>query len=113
MAQVKPTFKQLIAKAQKLAVKRELTSDVTIGRVGCVLIANSGKEYTGINLKTSGDLGFCAEVTALSQMITDGETEVESVTAVNTEGKVIPPCGRCRELLYQINRKNLKTKIVL
>jgi cytidine deaminase len=112
MAQTQQTFEQLIAQAKKLAVKRELTSDVTIGRVGCVLTTTSGKEYTGINLKAAGDLGFCAEVTALAQMITAGESEVEFVTTVNSDGEIIPPCGRCRELLYQINRNNLKTKIV-
>ena len=112
MAQSKPTFQQLITKAKKLAVKRALTSDVTVGRVGCIVVTTSGKEYTGINLKTSGDLGFCAEVSALAQVITAGETVVETVVAINSEGEIIPPCGRCRELLYQINRQNLETKII-
>ena len=103
----------LIHQAQALAHKKELTSDVTIGHVGCALQTRSGKVYTGVSVGTSANLGFCAEVCAMAQMIKEGETEIETVVAVGPQGELIPPCGRCRELMFQLNRQNLQTKIML
>jgi cytidine deaminase len=28
-----------------------------------------------------------------------GDTEIETIVAVNSNGRVIPPCGICRELI--------------
>lgn len=105
--------KSLLKKAQKLANKKELTSDVTIGHVGCALETKSGKVYTGLSVGTSANLGFCAEVCAMAQMIREGETEIVEIVATGPNGELITPCGRCRELMFQINRNNLKTKILL
>jgi len=106
-------FKKLINLASAKAGKKKLTDDVSVGRVACVLKTKSGKTYTGINVKAAGDLGFCAEVTALSQMVNDGETKIETLVGISDSGKLITPCGRCRELIYQLDRDNLKTKIVI
>ena len=40
------------------------------------------------------------------QMITNGESEIRRVIAVNWSGKVIPPCGACRELMAQLMPKS-------
>ncbi len=105
--------KSLLKKAQKLANKKELTSDVTVGHVGCALETKSGKVYTGLSVGTSANLGFCAEVCAMAQMIKEGETEIIEIVATGPNGELITPCGRCRELMFQINRNNLKTKVLL
>lgn len=105
--------KTLLQKAQKLANKEELTSDVTVGHVGCAIETKSGKVYTGLSVGTSANLGFCAEVCAMAQMIKEGETEILEIVATGANGELITPCGRCREFMFQINRNNLKTKILL
>ncbi len=105
--------KTLLQKAQALANKKELTSDVTVGHVGCALETKSGKVYTGLSVGTSANLGFCAEVCAMAQMIKEGETEINEIVATGPNGELITPCGRCRELMFQINRNNLKAKILL
>ena len=46
-------------------------------------------------------------------MVTAGETRIQKLVAVSGDGKLLPPCGRCRELLYQIDRGNLKAEIIL
>jgi cytidine deaminase len=46
-------------------------------------------------------------------MITDGESEIEKIVAVAADGDVIPPCGRCRELIAQVNIKNQDTIVLL
>lgn len=35
-------------------------------------------------------------------MITNGESEIRRVIAVNWDGKAMPPCGACRELMIQL-----------
>ena len=105
--------KELLQIAQKLAHNKELTSDVTVGHVGCALETKSGKVYSGLSVGTSANLGFCAEVCAMAQMIKEGETEIIEIVASGPNGELITPCGRCRELMFQINRNNLKTKIIL
>lgn len=36
-------------------------------------------------------------------MITNGESTIKRVIAINSDGKAIPPCGACRELMSQLN----------
>jgi cytidine deaminase len=33
--------------------------------------------------------------------------------AVNWDGRVLPPCGRCREFIYQVNDENVDTRVIL
>lgn len=39
-------------------------------------------------------------------MITNGESRIKRVIAVNWDGKAMPPCGACRELMSQIMPKD-------
>ena len=45
-------------------------------------------------------------------MLKHRETEVESIVAIS-DSRVLPPCGRCRELLIQIDTKNRSTIVIL
>lgn len=83
------------------------------GVVACALQAKNGKIYTGICLNLVCGLGFCAEASAISEMLKDRETEIEMIVALTEKGNIIPPCGRCRELLYQINTHNLNTSVIV
>ena len=44
-------------------------------------------------------------------MVKRGETRISAIAAATARGNVLPPCGRCRELIYQINEANLDTEI--
>jgi len=46
-------------------------------------------------------------------MVTNGEYRIKKIVAVSGDGAVLPPCGRCRELIYQINEDNWNTEIIL
>ena len=46
-------------------------------------------------------------------MLKHHEARVRAVVAVNDDGVVLPPCGRCRELIYQIDPANLDTDVVV
>lgn len=41
-------------------------------------------------------------------MITHGESEIRRVIAVNRDGKAMPPCGACREMMTQLMPKTYR-----
>ena len=63
-------------------------------------------------MHTDCDLGFCAEHSAIANMILNGEYIIKKIVAVHKD-KIYPPCGRCRELMYQLNRENREAEIIL
>lgn len=70
--------------------------------VGCAVLCSSGKLYMGVNVESCG-YGPCAEPVAIGRAVTEGERGIERIVAVSGPSKphnVIPPCGNCRQLLY-------------
>ena len=56
--------------------------DCQVGQVGCALVTDKGTVFRGVCLDTGSGLGFCAERTAISQMITDKEYKIKKIVAV-------------------------------
>lgn len=87
------------------------------GDVGSALVTDAGNVYTGVCINTGSGTGFCAEHAAIAAMVTTGEYRIAKIVAVwrDDEGvlHVIPPCGRCREFIRQIDPANLDTDVVL
>ena len=48
----------------------------------------------------------------LLKMLKNRETQIEMIVATD-KGSIRPPCGRCREIMFQVDRKNLNTKVYL
>jgi len=98
-------------------VNPKTMGNATMGGVGCALETSTGKIFKGVCIDTISGMGFCAEHTAVSQMITQGEYRVLKIVTVkkDTEGNlaILPPCGRCREFIYQTNNENKDTDVVL
>ena len=46
-------------------------------------------------------------------MITAGENTIQKIIAVDKDGKILPPCGRCREFLSQIGDNNLQAEVMV
>jgi cytidine deaminase len=46
-------------------------------------------------------------------MITAGEHIIKKIIAVNHDGIILPPCGRCREFLSQLANENMNTQIMV
>lgn len=85
----------------------------SIKEVGCALVTASGKIFSGANLDLYCGIGFCAEHSAASQMLSQsGETHIKTIVAVNKDSP-IPPCGRCREMMNQLDRRNKDTEIII
>lgn len=107
------TPQELIEKARKIVGPFRLShNDFSAGKVAAALLTSKGNIYTGINIELACGIGFCAEHSAVAEMLKHRETQIEMIVAVN-ETSIIPPCGRCRELLFQIDHKNMNTKIYL
>ncbi|MFA7192416.1 MAG: cytidine deaminase [Candidatus Paceibacterota bacterium] len=108
-------FKKLKEEASKISTQRKLTKYASCGGVGCALLTSKGNIYTGVCIESCCGLGFCAEHSAVAEMLKNGESEIKEILSVKeTRGNtVIPPCGRCREFILQIDLNNKKTLVHL
>ena len=88
-----------------------------IGHVASTLVTSNGNRYSGVSIDTGSGVGFCAEHAAIAAMVTAREYAIATIVAVwrSDEGllHVLPPCGRCREFIRQIDPANLDTEVVL
>lgn len=104
MAQI--TDEELIQKAKSVAKIHKASDNVRMGDVGCALITDKGNVYVGISIDACSGIGFCGEHSAIANMVTNEEYLIKKIVAVLEDGTILPPCGRCRELIYQINEDN-------
>lgn len=106
----------LIESAQAV-LKPHRVGDRLFGDVGATLVTDSGNRYSGVCIDTGSGTGFCAEHSAIAAMVTAGEYRIAKIVAVwrDAEGAlyVVPPCGRCREFMRQIDPANLDTVVIL
>lgn len=103
----------LVAQARALVGEFALTKpSLTAAAVGAALETASGRIYTGINLDLACGIGFCAEHSAVAEMLKARETVVRRMVAVNEE-RIVAPCGRCREMLVQVDPRNLDCEVLL
>lgn len=106
-------FSPLLDAARGVLFPRQLSRSVCAGQVAAALRSASGRIFTGVCIDAPCSMGFCAEHAAIAAMITAGESQVVALVAVNSSGKPIPPCGRCREFLHQIHDQNGDCRILL
>lgn len=107
------TNEQLIQKAKEIAVLHKSSEDVRIGEVGCALFSKKGNLYLGVSIHACCGVGFCAEHSAIASMVLNQEYKIKKIVAVCGDGTILPPCGRCREFMYEIDEKNYDTEIIL
>jgi cytidine deaminase len=68
--------------------------------VGAALRTKSGKMFSAVHLEAYvGRVAVCAEAIAIGMAAAEGDTEIETIVAVDRQGRVVPPCGMCRELI--------------
>ena len=103
----------LLAAARAVLNPRRLSPTVEVGGVGAALLAPSGRIYTGVCIDAASGIGFCAEHAAAAAMVTAGESRVLAMVAVDWDGSVLQPCGRCRELIVQLDVGNAETEVIL
>ena len=95
-------WKNLYDGAMKVLNPRKISEWMEAGGVAAAVESESGKIYTGVCVDGACTLGICAERNAIFNRITQGEQRIRRVIAVNWNGKAMPPCGACRELMAQL-----------
>ena len=104
---------EMIEQAKTVLRPRKLAGDNAAGDVACALLSASGRLYFGVCIDINSGIGFCAEHSAIAAMITAGESSIARIVAICGD-VVLPPCGRCREFMYQIDHDNFSnTDVVL
>lgn len=89
--------KELIEKARCIIHKRFKEDR---HHVGAALRTKSGKVFSAVHLEAYvGRVAVCAESIAIGMAAAEGDTEIETIVAVNRQGQVVSPCGMCRELI--------------
>jgi cytidine deaminase len=104
--------RELIQQAKALVGTKKVRGG-KLKEVGCVLVTKKDKLFKGVNIDLSCGIGFCAEHTAIAAMVTNtNETKIKTIVAISKYG-ALPPCGRCRELMSLIDKKNLSTMVII
>lgn len=76
--------------------------------VGAAGITSDGRVVAGCNVENvSYGLGICAEVSLTAQLISQGGKSLRAVTVTDASGKVLMPCGRCRQVLLEHGGRDL------
>ena len=71
-------------------------------RVGAAIEDNTGRIYTGCNVENATyGLTICAERVAVFKAVSDGAGPLRRVAVVTGTDKLTPPCGACRQILWE------------
>lgn len=75
-------------------------------RVGAALLCDNGNVYSGCNIENSSfPATICAERTAFSKAISEGEMKFKAICVVGGKDGVITdycyPCGVCRQFMAE------------
>lgn len=107
------TFDELYKRAYAVLNPRKLSEDAEAGGVGAAILTDKGNVYVGVCIDTACSMGFCAEHAAAAAMVTAGENKVVKMIAVGWDGRIMPPCGRCREFISQLHDENLAAEVMV
>ena len=103
----------LIAAAQATLAPRDLSPTLSAGGVAAALRTVGGTVWRGVCIDAACSIGFCAEHAAIAAMVTALESRIDTIVAVAEDGRILPPCGRCRELILQVDPGNAATRVIL
>jgi cytidine deaminase len=106
-----------LIQAARAALNPRAVGDRLFGDVAAAVVTTKGNRYLGVCIDTASGTGFCAEHSAIAAMVTAGEYQIARIVAVWTDEKgglyVLPPCGRCREFIRQIDAANIDAEVIL
>jgi cytidine deaminase len=77
-------------------------------RVGAAALVDDGEMVTGCNVENASyGLTLCAECGLVSSLYDSGGGRLLGISIVDGEGAPIMPCGRCRQLLFEVGGPDL------
>ncbi len=76
--------------------------------VGAAGVSEEGHIVTGCNVENvSYGLGVCAEVALVCAAVSAGITRLHAVSVCDSAGRLLAPCGRCRQVLLELGGEGL------
>ena len=111
------TEKDLLIEAAKQA-RENAHAAYSNFRVGAALRSTSGRIFGGCNVENATyGLTMCAERVAIFKAVSEGERGFSAIAVVTDTDVLTPPCGACRQLIWEfcgdipVSMANLKGKI--
>ncbi len=72
--------------------------------VGVCIRSEDDQLFSGCNAENAAyPVGTCAESNAIGAMIVSGQRRVKEVVIMTPNAKLLPPCGACRQQLYEFS----------
>lgn len=111
------TEKDLLIEAAKQA-RENAHAPYSNFRVGAALRSTSGRIFGGCNVENATfGLTICAERVAIFKAVSEGERGFSAIAVVTDTEVLTPPCGACRQLIWEfcgdipVSMANLKGKM--
>ena len=96
-------FKQLIEAAQQ--ARQQSVAPFSNFLVGAAVRTENGKIYTGCNIESASyGLTVCAERVAIWKALSEGERNFTELAVVADTETLTPPCGTCRQIIWEFAR---------
>ena len=84
------------------AVRRKAHAPYSRFLVGAAVLDDRGRVHVGCNVENASyGLTVCAERVALLKALSEGEREFQMIAVVADTQAPTPPCGPCRQLLWE------------
>ncbi len=88
--------------AAALAARENAHAPYSKFRVGAALEDTSGRVHTGCNVENATyGLTLCAERVAVFKAISEGAREFRRIAIAADTDTLTPPCGACRQILWE------------
>ncbi len=104
------TDRELIAQAQQ--ARTQAYAPYSNFPVGAALLSRSGRVFTGSNVENAAyPLTTCAERTAVTKAVSEGERSFEAIAVVTATGA--SPCGACRQILREFGGPDGDLRVII
>lgn len=91
---------ELIARA--LDVRERAYAPFSNFRVGAALLSEDGDVFAGCNVESASyGLTVCAERVAIWKAVSEGVTRFTRIAVVADTEELTPPCGVCRQIIWE------------
>lgn len=97
---MKDQLQQLIDAAT--SVREKAFAPYSNFKVGSAVEATGGEIFTGCNIESATyGLTMCAERVAIWKAVSEGETSFTRIAVVVDTEELTPPCGSCRQIIWE------------
>ena len=71
-------------------------------KVGAAVISKDGEMFSGCNVESASfGLTVCAERVAIWKAVSEGVNDLIGITVVTDTDELTPPCGGCRQIIWE------------